>query len=651
MPRRRALGIVLAVCGGLTALALGMWACSRPAPPVMKRILASDEQKLDNVEAGRAGVRHVAIDLRDAWTQVLGEPIDVTLDAQGRAKLQTAALLIAPKGVELPEAAEIVFELEWDAGLGVTERAQGVDARAATRVWTPLTLDLGVALEHRTTLRLRARAEGKLPAGVRVAWQIPHVADYFGAPLSEPKQALAQRATGTRPAPNVLFISVDTLRADHLGCYGYARDTSPHIDALAKQSVRFENALTQAPWTLPSYGSVFTGLDPSRHWAGAVYSREHCFGHDVTAPSTKGRHAQPLDASVKTLAELFAESGWQTAGFVNNQFLAPSYGLDRGFQRYALYEYNASYGVDLARDWIAERDRPWFCFVHLMDPHMRYGPPEPWDAKFADAPLAQTKAEGWPPALDAVRASKTAASDEAFKARLIAYYDAEIAFTDNEIGRLLATLESSGALANTIVVFHSDHGEEFWEHGGFEHGHTLHQELLHVPVMIRFDGHLAPRVVPERMRAYDLFPTLLELCGLPVPADLDAQSLVPWLDGRAKPVDRDAISEFMLTTNRESKASWRGALKTIVSGARDDEVYDLDADPGERTNLATERAAYAAAERKRLIERHSRAWAHHPKAVEVRLTEGELHRQDGFGYGDGSDAGAGADVLAPCEDQ
>lgn len=640
MPRRRKLAIASTLLA-LASCAYAAWACSRPAPPPLKRILASDEQKLDNVEAGRAGVRHVAIDLRDAWTQVLGEPIELTLDAQGRAKLATAALLIAPKDVELPEAGEVVFELTWDAGLGVTEIAHGVDARAATHVWTPLTVDLGVALEHRTTLKLRARAKGKLPAGLRVAWQVPHVTGYFGAPLALPKRA----------GPNVLFISVDTLRADHLGCYGYTRDTSPHIDALAKQSVRFENALTQAPWTLPSYGSVFTGLDPSRHWAGAVYSREHCFGHEVTSASTKGRHAQPLDASVRTLAEIYAAAGWQTAGFVNNQFLAPSYGLDRGFQRYALYEYNASFGVDLARDWIAERDRPWFCFVHLMDPHMRYGPPEPWDSKFADAPLAQTKEQGWPPALDAVRASKTAASDEAFKARLIAYYDAEIAFTDNEIGRFLATLESTGALANTIVVFHSDHGEEFWEHGGFEHGHTLHQELLHVPVMIRFDGHLAPRVVPERMRAYDLFPTLLELCGLPVPADLDAQSLVPWLDGRAKPVDRDAVSEFMLTTNRESKASWRGALKTIVSGAHDDQLYDLRADPGERANLTVERAEYAAAERKRLIERHSSAWTRRPKAVEVRLTEGELHRQEGFGYGDGADPAAGADVLAPCEDQ
>lgn len=641
MPRRRALGIVLAVCGGLTALALGNWACSRPAPPPLKRILASDELKLDNVEAGRAGVRHIAIDLRDAWTQVPGEPIELTLDAQGRGHVRTAALLLVPKGEEPGADAKVVFEVTWDASGSEVKVETPVLALDAMRTWTSLEIDLGVALARRSTLVLRMKSGTHIPNGVRVAWQVPYIEGYAGAPLSAAKRA----------GPNVLFISVDTLRADHLGCYGYARDTSPNIDALAKQSVRFENALTHAPWTLPSYGSVFTGLDPSRHWAGAVYSREHCFGHDVAGPSTKGRHAQPLDANVRTLAEQFAAAGWQTAGFVNNQFLAPSYGLDRGFQRYTLYEYNASFGVDLARDWIAERDRPWFCFVHLMDPHMRYGPPEPWDAKFADAPLAQTKAAGWPPALDAVRGSTTAAGDEAFKARLIAYYDAEIAFTDHEIGRLLETLETSGALANTIVVFHSDHGEEFWDHGGFEHGHTLYQELLHVPVMIRFDGRLAPRVVPERMRAYDLFPTLLELCGLPVPADLDARSLVPWLDGREKPADRDAVSEFMLTTSRESKASWRGALKTIVAGAHDDEIYDLGADPGERANLAKERAAYGASERQRLIERHSSAWARHPKPVEVRLTEGELHRQDGFGYGEGADANTGADVLAPCEDQ
>jgi len=638
MPKLLRATILLAAAGVLGLVAFR--SCAQDPPPV-KRIVARDEGgiALDVKQARRSLARHVPTEVREAWTQVVGTPLEIELVASGRARLGTAALLLFPAEAAPPTDAAVRFELRWEnVGEAPLTLVRRVPAADAGRAWTALELDARAALATRTTLVLTATAEGTLPPGTRVAWQVPEIEGYAGTALS------ADYARPPADSPNVLFISVDTLRPDHLGCYGYARDTSPHIDALAAKSVLFEDAVSSAPWTLPSYGSVFTGLDPSKHWAGAVYPRESCFGQDAAGP-TSGKTAQPLTESAVTLAQHLARAGWQTAGFVNNRFLSPSYGLDRGFQRYVVYEHTAEFGVELAQQWIEARDRPWFCFLHLMDTHMPYAPPEPWDAKFATRPLSHSERANWMPPLGEIRGIEH--PDEQFKAEVIAYYDGALAWTDHNLGRLLAALEARGALANTIVVFHSDHGEEFWDHGGFEHGHTLYQELLHVPLFLRYDGRLAPARVRERVRAYDLFPTILELCGQPVPAGLDAQSLLPWLAEPAARAPRDARAEFMLWSEREFKARYQGALKLIAGGARHTELFDLSVDPRELQDLSGAQAARSATLRAELVDSHRAAWARRPRSVTVKLTAGEVRAQVDVGYGDGSSTSAHDECKDP----
>lgn len=622
--------------------------CSEPKAPAVKRVLVHDPVGVNPVAPMRRSEQRIALEQREAYTQTLGETLELPLAAMGRARMRTAAALVAPEGVELPEGVQVTFIAGWEIpSASQFHAAESVDARAAAKQWTPITVRLGdpldparaFALAERTRLFLRVTANAALPPGVRVAWAVPEVEGYFGAPLSKALGA-AERAR-----PNVLFVSVDTLRADHVSCYGYARATTPRIDALAAQGVLFEDAISPAPWTLPSYGSAFTGLLPGRHAAGLVRERQQKYGTDDPC-ELKGAMgtSSPLREGVPTLAQLLAEAGWRTAEFSNNAFLNPAYGLDRGFQRFVSYQYNALAGVELARAWIAEQDRPWFCFLHVMDPHMPYAPPEPWDAMFRAGGLGAMD-PGWPPVLADVRAmmKKNGRPGAEFIQAMTDFYDGDIAFADDQIGRLLAALDAQGVLANTIVVLHSDHGEELWEHEGFEHGHALHAELLHVPLILRFDGKL-PRGarVKERVRAFDVFPTLLELAGLPVPAGIDAESLLPSIRATAPLPPRDVTAEFLLYGEHEAKARYVGAEKLIATRSDVNLVFDVLADRAERNDLAAQRPAFVARERAFLAELQKRTLANLPPFVRPKLSDGELHQQLQDGYG-----GEGDDEEAP----
>lgn len=631
---------VRTIVAGALAAALGVLAfaaCNGDDGPKVKHILIAGRVGGDVVAPSRASERLIPLDERDAFTQVVGQELVLDLAASGEARLTTAAALIPSAGVKLPDAARLLFEVRWSVAGGKEARAE-VGALDATAAWTPLSIDVGGALKERTKLRLIARvAEGApaIPPGQRVAWAVPHVRGYIGAPLSTvPEKVQREHAS----APNVLLISIDTLRADHLSCYGYERPTTPNIDALAKEGVLFEDAMSSAPWTLPSYGSLFTGLTPGRHYAGYYRDMEELYGTDKVLDPNRPKSKisrQPLRSDVPTLAGLLAEHGWATAGFVNNVFLLPTLGLDRGFQRYAQYQYNAIMGADTALAWIREQSRPWFCFAHFMDPHLPYCPPIPWDTKFTDVALADRP--DWPPKLDGLRKNGLGADG---KQALIAHYDGEIAFTDDQIGRMLRELDASGALENTIVVIHADHGEEFWEHGGYEHGHSQYREVLHVPLIVRFPGKVpAGMRVSSRVRSMDLFPTLLELTGIDVPSGIDAQSLLPLLDGKRHP-PRDVVSEFLLWSNHEFKAFIHDDAKLITNGASENQLFDLSCNPLERVPapsdcaLATERADALRAERLELLRtHHARTMREVPPTVLYKLKDGEMELLEQTGYG------------------
>ncbi|MBI5363833.1 MAG: sulfatase [Planctomycetes bacterium] len=616
--------------------------CGEPPKLVVKRVQVEDKPGVNPVEPMRRSEQRVLLEERDAVTQVLGAPLEIPLAAEGRAKVRTAAALVVPADWKGDRAAEIEFDLHWEGAGFDSQHSVKATVEDAQKRWSTIVLDALYPLTKRSTLTLTARGPQGLAPGLRVAWAVPEVEGYFAAPLSR-KLTAAERAR-----PNVLFVSVDTLRADHVSCYGYPRATTPHVDALAAQGVLFEQAIAQAPWTLPSYGSVFTGLLPGRHAAGLIRERQFKYGTDdpcsLEGPNGK---SNPLRAGVPTLAQLFGDAGWRTIEFSNNSFLNPAYGLDRGFQRLVSYQYNALAGVELARQWIAEQDRPWFCFLHVMDPHMPYAPPAPWDTRFRAQGIADMP--GWPPGFQEVRKLTQTEGwhDGEFIQAMTDFYDGDIAFADDQIGRLLAELETKGVLKNTIVVFHSDHGEELWDHGGFEHGHALHAELLHVPLILRFDGKLPRGVrVASRVRAFDLFPTLLELAGLAVPVGIDAESLMPAIRATAPLAPRDVTAEFLLYGEFEKKARYVGVEKLITSKLSANQVFDVAADPFEMRDLAAERAAFVARERAALSQHHARTLKELPPLIEVQLSAGQRQVQIENGY-----AGADVDEAQPRRDK
>ena len=284
---------------------------------------------------------------------------------------------------------------------------------------------------------------------------------------------------------NVLLISIDTLRADHLGTYGYQRGTSPKIDAFANEAIVFENAFSQAPWTLPSHATMLTSLYPSVHRADTYSAR--------------------LSPKVLTLPEILRENGYQTLAVTSHVLLTDLYGMDQGFAR---LRFNGGLDADRvtsqALDFLDGRNpnRPFFMLVHYFDVHADYGAPAPYGERFVD-PAYSGPTTG---ARDNFYASAKTPED---RAHLVDLYDGEIAFTDEHVGQLIQGLTERGLFDETTVILTADHGEEFGEHGHFEHK-TLYDNVLHVPLIIKPAGvDTEPARVQAPVALLDLTPTIL----------------------------------------------------------------------------------------------------------------------------------------------
>ncbi len=409
--------------------------------------------------------------------------------------------------------------------------------------------------------------------------------------------ALALVAASCTPAerpPNILLVVVDSLRADRLHHAGDPRPLTPSMDQVAAAGTRFAHAYAPAPWTTPSVMTLFTGLHPASH---------HVDGND-----------RSLHPSVRTLAQRLAAAGYATAAVMPALTLADHFGFDRGFDRF-IYEaqgharvsgpWSVNHVLEFLRD---QGEGPWFAYVHLWDVHYNYNPPVPYSIRFqagrppgegeSDDVTALVMDPGGSPPLPADRL-----------AWLEGQYAGEILFTDEQVGRLLDALRDRGLERDTLVVITADHGEAFQEHGVMGHTVHLYEEMVHVPLLLRWPGRVEPgRVVERPVGLVDLAPTLLELAGVPVPADaLDGRSLVPLLSG-PDPAPGDD-TPLLLSTSR--RASWRGLraghtayLYDLAAGR--EELYDLVADPGQQRNLAGERSQEAAAWRGRLCQRLAR---------------------------------------------
>ena len=420
-------------------------------------------------------------------------------------------------------------------------------------------------------------------------------------PATAPSQASDReedtfRERVKRPT-NVILLSIDTLRRDHLPFYGYERVTAPHLQRLAEQAVVFDNAVSAHTNTAPSHATMLTGLYAS--------------GHGIL------KNGGSLREDVLTLPEVLRERGYRSGAFVSAYTLGKHTKLQRGFDPYNIElprrrRRPAGKTYAEARSWIRERARagqPFFLFLHFFDPHNPYDPPGEFAKMFRDDP---ERFAGVFPSRDRRRFRKTG-TPELFR-DLIARYDGEIAYADSQVGRLLEQLEQLGIAGHTLLAFVSDHGETLLEREWvFDHGCRVYDEQLLVPMVIRFpDRSHAGKRIDTQVSLVDLMPTILDLLEIPPPRTVAGRSLLPLLDDPGSAGDaRPAFSNARFSKRRlghiKARLTGRSALISSVrlpgiklieypsrKGDYYQELFDLQADPGETRNLSREMPDLAA---------------------------------------------------------
>ncbi len=417
--------------------------------------------------------------------------------------------------------------------------------------------------------------------GVHAAWA--------GAPTGEATADSSARQAA--PSGSVLLITIDTLRADHLGCYGYRRGATPTIDALAKQATKFEHAFSAVPLTLPSHAALLTG----------------------TYPFYNGVRDQPgfrLSDKIPTLAEYFARTGYATAAVLGSPVLSQRFGLSRGFDEYddhfgaSTEELEAVFSdtkrpaetvVRLGLAWLDAKpaDKPFFLWLHFYDPHMPYVAPEPFRSHFADRP-----------------------------------YDGEIAYTDSALATLFAGLRRRGLFESTVIALTADHGEGLGDHGELTHGYFIYDSTLHVPLLVKAAGEVSgvrqflgtdrrgqapafeaahPTDVKTPVSLVDLAPTLLRLVGIKVPASMQGTDFSGSILAGEEPRPHPVYAETMYPLLHLGWNPLRALVSEIPGRqvekyiqAPHPELYDLGSDPGEKRNKCSSSPAEAAARREQL---------------------------------------------------
>ena len=428
---------------------------------------------------------------------------------------------------------------------------------------------------------------------------------------------------------NVILIIIDTLRADHLGCYGYDRPITPNIDELAGDGIRFTTCISQAPWTTPSIMSIMTSMYPSVN--GVMDSKTR------------------LDPMRLTLAEALREAGYRTAGLVSHTFVDARFGFAKGFDIYedqkAIHQ-PAEVVTNIAISILDEiRDQTFFFFIHYFDPHFPYEPPAPYDTLYHTGQPEQ-KATTWKEMKRFANVQNPLPPGELN--RFVALYDGEIAYNDAMIGKLIDHLKSTGIYDRTMIVLTADHGEEFKDHGSLGHTRTLYDELVHVPLLVKLPGsEKAGTVVENQVRSIDIAPTLLSLAGVETPPEFQGVDLSPlWLreDTRLKlpaysETSRHAILRSIRTGDQKYIQNFRLSFyHTTSNGERENELYDLKADGGEKKNLADVESPTLISLREELFHWAwtcglERAWL--PKeggTEEVTFDEETLNRLRALGY-------------------
>jgi len=410
-------------------------------------------------------------------------------------------------------------------------------------------------------------------------------------------------SAAANPSPNLVVITIDTLRADHLGCYGDQQIRTPNIDSLAADSVRFERAYTPVPVTLPAHTVLFTGTYP-------LLSGIHDFSANKLSP------AQP------TLASVLKEQGYTTGAVIGSAVLDSRFGLNRGFDFYydhfdfnRLQESNldemerpGNVVADTALDWLAKNNqKKFFLWMHLYDPHFPYRPPAPYSDQYKDRP-----------------------------------YDGEIAFADSQVGRLIRFLKDKGLYQNTIIVLTGDHGESLGEHGEKTHGFFIYNATLHIPVILHLPGQRLVNSVSELVSLADLMPTVLQALKVDVPSQVQGRSLLPLMTAKKEDQSQGLYAETFLPRLHFNWSELRG-LETKnyhFIDAPKPELYDLAKDPGETQNLYPTKKAVAEEMRARLSALIRRYSGGQELAEKTGLDPALMERLQSLGYAGFSGGGS-----------
>jgi arylsulfatase A-like enzyme len=513
---------------------------------------------------------------RSAWSEVRTTlasalPAAIAYPAQipGGAVLDLAYAVEA-RGETLGELPPVRFRvvLTDEAGVehALLDRVIDVRAQVGDRRWFDTRIDLGPWAGSAGKLAFHADTE-HATAGA------PPALALFSAPR------ILQGAPAD--APSLLLVTIDCLRADHVHAYGYDRQTTPAIDGLSAEGVRFSNAYTNAPMTLPSLAQLFTSK--------------------VFPTSTDATWLAP-----------FIAAGVPSTAIVNNIFLALWQTVRRGphgpdsFDRFAFAEYRGA--REITDEAIAHLDRHpgtrFVLYLHYLDAHSPYTLIPPDADAFGDPAYRGRVTQSFSDV--GARADRYSPED---RQRVVDWYDAGVHWIDGNLGRLIDHLRADGRLDRTIVVVTADHGEELWDHGGFFHGQSLHDELLHVPLVVRLPhGAHAGTVVERAVRSIDIAPAILEWANLPAPSSFSGRSLTQAMAHPNEPADVlfATATNRMFPTRYGLRTARAKLVETVVEGQR--VLFDLAADPGEQRDVLADEPALASALGEQLAAARRELW-------------------------------------------
>ncbi len=483
-----------------------------------------------------------------------------------------------PERIVLPPKSAAAFAFPARGGIRLTLRLAATLAGGRLRATLEIRDQRSVVAEAVPTPGRPQELSVALPVAARMRFARLELANVGSADLRLERSALLGlapspprplSATRLEGRPSIVVFLTDTLRADRLGAYGFSGPTSPAFDAFARESILFEDAWAHAPWTRPTVASIFTGLHPSTHGAGGF--------------------ANSLGDGFSTMAELYKQAGYRTGAVVANHVVSSRFGFAQGFDVWndgeqKLYGFSAREAVERALHFVDAGPQPFFLYVHTLEPHVPYEPTDASWAPFRPPGAIRT------PSLPLLMKKKTPRNLD----YLHTLYLGEIRDNDQAFGSLVEGLRARGRLADTLVAFVADHGEEFGDHGGHGHGHTLYRELIRIPLAVRLPGGARAGFNEKQpVSQIDLLPTLLSLAGLPAPEVQEGRDLSALWLGRGVPDEPELVSETRF--GKAEKASLRvGPLKLIVN---DDtrvygdlggpvELYDLEADPAEKHDIS-----------------------------------------------------------------